>query len=492
MSTRYNPPGSNQGSPYSPSVNVSNQFQPGVGVYVPPASTVYTPPPPPGSTNPHDPNFDPTINRPGGDVRGGMTKAELEILIGDRDKEVQRSNYGLYDFDFGDKAALKSLFRDLNRVSLRDLRAGGGGSGGGSEPLSGNMDANQLISLNPYLDENVTSFGHGGTYSGAELPENFNLFQAREGTYKGFEPGTAVYNEFVRQGVIPKGETYFDSRTGKYYQVEKPSSINRTAMSRYDYDKGGMYNPYNPPKYILGGLVKNIMGGAANLIGSVLDPINEYIVSPVFNTAGDIVEGFTDALIPNPNINIPEPVEEEIQREAVKKTEPQVFDLMPTDSTKPVRIKSDEEVTKTLPQGDFVGNKPNPYVTANVDEELDYQGMKMSQIGGQMFDPLSKSEMFGHGGHYMKQANQAVAMNQLSGLVANALNKRGIKMAKGGTFKPHMMYDPKTGKGYMANKLQDHLDMKKKGYDHRKRNPKNYPKSAKGMKMKSYTNGGRL
>ena len=55
-----------------------------------------------------------------------------------------------------------------------------------------------------------------------------------------------------------------------------------------------------------------------------------------------------------------------------------------------------------------------------------------------------------------------------------------------------MMYDPKTGKGYMANKLQDHLDMKKKGYDHRKRNPKNYPKGAKGMKMKSYTSGGRL
>jgi hypothetical protein len=42
------------------------------------------------------------------------------------------------------------------------------------------------------------------------------------------------------------------------------------------------------------------------------------------------------------------------------------------------------------------------------------------------------------------------------------------------------MYDPKTGKGYKANKLQDHLDMKEKGYDHRKRNPKNY------------TNGGRF
>ena len=35
-------------------------------------------------------------------------------------------------------------------------------------------------------------------------------------------------------------------------------------------------------------------------------------------------------------------------------------------------------------------------------------------------------------------------------------------------FKPHMMYDPKTGKGYMANKMDDHLRMKKMGYTHDK------------------------
>jgi len=36
------------------------------------------------------------------------------------------------------------------------------------------------------------------------------------------------------------------------------------------------------------------------------------------------------------------------------------------------------------------------------------------------------------------------------------------------TFKPHMMYDPKTGKGYEAKTYQDHLAMKKKGYGHEK------------------------
>ena len=37
-------------------------------------------------------------------------------------------------------------------------------------------------------------------------------------------------------------------------------------------------------------------------------------------------------------------------------------------------------------------------------------------------------------------------------------------------FKPHMMYDPKTGKGYKANTLEDHLKMKKMGYTHEKPN----------------------
>ena len=35
-------------------------------------------------------------------------------------------------------------------------------------------------------------------------------------------------------------------------------------------------------------------------------------------------------------------------------------------------------------------------------------------------------------------------------------------------FKPHMMYDPKTGKGYEAKKMDDHLRMKKMGYTHEK------------------------
>ena len=35
-------------------------------------------------------------------------------------------------------------------------------------------------------------------------------------------------------------------------------------------------------------------------------------------------------------------------------------------------------------------------------------------------------------------------------------------------FEPHMMYDPKTGKGYKAEKPEDHERMKKLGYTHEK------------------------
>lgn len=35
-------------------------------------------------------------------------------------------------------------------------------------------------------------------------------------------------------------------------------------------------------------------------------------------------------------------------------------------------------------------------------------------------------------------------------------------------FKPHMMYDPKTGKGKHAKVEKDHLDMKAKGWSHDK------------------------
>ena len=35
-------------------------------------------------------------------------------------------------------------------------------------------------------------------------------------------------------------------------------------------------------------------------------------------------------------------------------------------------------------------------------------------------------------------------------------------------FKPHMMYDPKSGRGVRAKTYEEHLALKKKGYGHSK------------------------
>ena len=59
------------------------------------------------------------------------------------------------------------------------------------------------------------------------------------------------------------------------------------------------------------------------------------------------------------------------------------------------------------------------------------------------------------------------------------------KGGKAKPFKSHMMYDPKTGKGYKANTMADHNRMDKMGYTHDK------PKAAYGMKMKKMAMGGK-
>ena len=46
--------------------------------------------------------------------------------------------------------------------------------------------------------------------------------------------------------------------------------------------------------------------------------------------------------------------------------------------------------------------------------------------------------------------------------------KTGMTSESKDEFEPHMMYDPKTGKGYKANKPEDHERMAKMGYSHDK------------------------
>jgi len=52
--------------------------------------------------------------------------------------------------------------------------------------------------------------------------------------------------------------------------------------------------------------------------------------------------------------------------------------------------------------------------------------------------------------------------------VPNCVKEVKGSSLKASKFKPHMMYDPKTGEGKMAKVEQDHLDMKAKGWGHEK------------------------
>ena len=68
------------------------------------------------------------------------------------------------------------------------------------------------------------------------------------------------------------------------------------------------------------------------------------------------------------------------------------------------------------------------------------------------------------------------------------LHKRRKAISKainsGDDFKPHMMYDPKTGKGYEAKTMEDHLRMKKMGYDHEKPKMENFIGTPENTKAK--------
>ena len=46
-------------------------------------------------------------------------------------------------------------------------------------------------------------------------------------------------------------------------------------------------------------------------------------------------------------------------------------------------------------------------------------------------------------------------------------HKRFGTWAEGGEFESHMMYNPETGEGFMANSMEDHLEMKEMGYLHK-------------------------
>jgi len=204
-------------------------------------------------------------------------------------------------------------------------------------------------------------------------------------------------------------------------------------------------------------LVQDVGFGAMDVFETLTNPI------------GDILQGLLSGGGGSESLDFGVNQIKELRREAMEPTAaaPANIQAAPGLSQRLAQLQKKQK-TK-LKEGDFVSPKDNPFITPNVEEELDYaaQGMKMPN--------------YNMGGILSQRANEAIALNEMSALTANAMRNRANQMKTGGKFKPHMMYDPKTGKAYRANKVEDHKRMSKKGYTHTKPN-----------KKRNYTKGGRF
>ena len=76
----------------------------------------------------------------------------------------------------------------------------------------------------------------------------------------------------------------------------------------------------------------------------------------------------------------------------------------------------------------------------------------------------------------------------IAATVQNVLEGKPAVKKEAEEFKPHMMYDPKTGKGYKAEKPEDHERMAKLGYVHEK--PKNLDEVEEPNKPTKHANMG--
>jgi hypothetical protein len=84
----------------------------------------------------------------------------------------------------------------------------------------------------------------------------------------------------------------------------------------------------------------------------------------------------------------------------------------------------------------------------------------------------------------MKSVTKGDLEKMLPDYIAGADISKLFEAQDGEDFKPHMMYDPKTGKGYEAKTMEDHLRMKKMGYDHEKPKMENFIGTPENTKAK--------
>ena len=271
---------------------------------------------------------------------------------------------------YGDDGTnLASLFDSLNQISAIRERAGGG-TGGGTQKFEGNMDMNQLIALNPFMEKNVTSFNQGGT-----LPSEYHDISPEQQ---------------MRDNMSMKWDTNYQggSRAAENKLIE--------AKKKSDFFYGN---------------IKDLWTGSSD---------NPYRTAYNKEKARRNQANFQDSL-----------QDQKRYQEAYRKGE----SYNPSDY-RPYK----ENLKNPWEQG-----YDNWYTTGSGSPLTSGGG---SNSGGIDRDVLRRNTYgnggvlpeYNQGGMYEQAANQAIAQNQLSGLVANAMNKRmpmappiankGMKMRK--------------------------------------------------------------
>ena len=97
-------------------------------------------------------------------------------------------------------------------------------------------------------------------------------------------------------------------------------------------------------------------------------------------------------------------------------------------------------------------------------QDIRNMGLALQSVQEKILTQKDKEKALAKAARSAKPKDQ-VSLKPMPPSLAKKMNQEAMSDDEK-NFKPHMMYDPKTGKGHKADKFADHLRMKKMGYTH--------------------------
>ena len=192
---------------------------------------------------------------------------------------------------------------------------------------------------------------------------------------------------------------------------------------------------------------------------SVIDKVKEIASKKsAAKIGGVMVDSFTASAISQIYDKVNDANKKKMEKLPITKLANLAFKMMQKNEFVPEEVDLDEGTKQVLAHG----GKGKYKVTKDGDKiEIKFGG---KVVGTADFDRGADSffvSMKGEKGQKSFDDAQAIA----DYFAKNKITEE-VDLDEADDFKPHMMYDPKTGKGYKADTMDDHLRMKKMGYTH--------------------------